>query len=109
MRRAPSDMTTNQTLLLALGSFAVLIVIFFRSFSGKGKFSIKSKLGEVRAEGENPLPPGKVATGVSIEGADAGGNLTAHSASEGGVGVKGAKVGGHIKATHEPGQPSPKR
>lgn len=100
-------MHMNET-LLALGIVALVIVIFFSVFRGRGKFKIKTKFGEASAEGENPPPPAKVAAGVSIDGAEAGRNLTAHSASEGGVGLKGVKAKGDLSATHEPGAPRPK-
>jgi hypothetical protein len=102
MRRTPSDMTTNQTFLIALGILALLIVCFFLVFRGQGKFKIKTKLGEANAEGENPPPPAKVVAGVSLKGAEAGRNLTAESMSEGGVGLEAVKAGGDLKATHKP-------
>lgn len=94
--------------LLALGILALVVIAFFAVFRGRGSFRIKTKFGEASAEGENPPPPAKVAAGVSIDGAEAGRNLTAHSASEGGVGLKGVKAKGDLSATHEPGVPRPK-
>jgi hypothetical protein len=99
-------MNTTTVLLLALGLLALLAIAFFAVFRGKGKLSVKSRLGELRAEGENPPPPGAVAAGVKVSG-EAGRDIRARSTSEGGVDVS-AKAKGGIEATHEPGQPPPK-
>lgn len=95
-------------LLVALGIMAVLVIAFFTKFLGRGKFRIKTKFGEVSAEGENPSPPATVAAGVRIKDAEAGGNLRAQNAGTGGVDLEKIKVKGDIDATHSPGNPPPK-
>lgn len=94
--------------LIGAGILAVVVIAFFTIFRGKGKLWIKTRFGQVKAEGENPPPPNAVAGGVKIKGADAGRNLTAHSSDEGGVDLEKVKAKGDIKATHTPGNLPPK-
>ncbi len=91
--------------VIGLGIFALLIIAFFAVFRGKGKFTLKTRLGQVRAEGENPA---NVAAGVRIKDAEAVKGIHAHSASEGGVDLEKVKAKEGISATHIPGQPPPK-
>jgi tetratricopeptide (TPR) repeat protein len=49
-------MDTQTAALVALGIAALLVLAFFAVFRYRGKFSIKTKLGEVTAEGENAPP-----------------------------------------------------
>ena len=49
-------MDTQTATLIALGIAALLVLAFFAAFRYRGKFSIKTKLGEVTAEGENTPP-----------------------------------------------------
>ena len=101
-------MDTLKASLIGAGILAVPVIGFFLVFRGKGKFSFKTKFGEVKAEGENPPPPKAVAGGVKIKDADAGRNLIAHSTSDGGVDLEKVKAKGDIKATHTPGESPPK-
>jgi hypothetical protein len=103
-------MDHNTTLLIAVGILALLVIAFFAVFRGKGKFSLKTKLGEVKAEGENPPPPTSVAPGVHIKDAEAGRDIRAHSSGSGGVDLEKVKAhDGTIEATHAPGDsPRPK-
>src|SRR5881296_2148439 len=102
-------MDATTATLIGLGFLVLLLVAFFAVFRGRGKFSIKTKFGEAKAEGENPPLATAVPAGVKVSGADAGGDVRAHSASAGGVDVEKAKAGGSITATHTPGAPPPKR
>ena len=95
-------------LLIALCVLALLVIAFFAVFRGKGKFRIKTKLGEASAEGENPPPPAAVATGVKIKDAETGGNLRVHSTGPGGVDLEKVKAKGDIDASSSPGGPPPK-
>ena len=94
--------------LVALGIVALLLIAFFAVFRGKGKFSVKTGLVTVKAEGENPLPPKNVASGVKITGAEAGRDMTAISTGEGGVEMDKVKAKGNIDARHTPGASPPK-
>ena len=94
--------------LIALGIVALLLIAFFAVFRGKGKFSLKTMFGTVKAEGENPLPPKNVPGGVKITGAEAGRDITARSSSEGGVELERVKAKGNIDARHTPGASPPK-
>jgi len=49
-------MDTKNAILIFLGIAALLVLAFFSIFRYRGKFSIKTKLGEVSAEGENAPP-----------------------------------------------------
>ncbi len=93
-------------LVLGLGILALLLLSFFAVFRGKGKFTVKTKLGEASAEGENPPPATTVAKGVKVSG-KAGRDIRAHSTGEGGVDVA-AEAGGNIHATHKPETIPPK-
>lgn len=97
-------MNNTTALVIALGILALVVVAFFAVFRGKGKFSIKSKLGEASAEGENPTV---VAAGVKIGSARAGETLRAHSSAVGGVELGQAEAK-NIDATHAPGHSPPK-
>ncbi len=101
-------MTTTEISLAALCVLVLAIIAFFAVFRGRGNFNIKTPLGEASAEGENPPPSANVPGGVKIKDADAGTNLTAHSAAEGGVDLEKVKAKGGLKATHTPGDPPPK-
>lgn len=101
-------MDTTTATLIGLGIFALVVIAFFTVFRGKGKFRIKTILGEATGEGENPSPPSAVASGVKISGAQAGRDIYAHSSGAGGVDAENAKAGGNIDATHSPGSPPPK-
>ena len=46
-------METTTAILIALGIMALVVLAFFAVFRQRGKFAIKTKLGEVSAEGEN--------------------------------------------------------
>lgn len=96
------DLTTAS--LIGLGILALLVIAFFAVFRGKGKFTIKSRLGEATAQGENPTT---VASGVKIGKAEAGETLRAQSTSAGGVDVGEAKAR-NIDLSHTAGQPPPK-
>ncbi|MCX6956153.1 MAG: hypothetical protein NTV51_28800 [Verrucomicrobia bacterium] len=98
----------NQTALIGGGMLVVLVLGFFYIFRGKGEFSLKTLFGSAKAKGENPPPAKTVASGVKIKEAEAGGDLTAHSSSEGGVELEKTKAKGGIKATHTPGASPPK-
>ena len=91
--------------LAALCVLALVVIAFFAVFRGKGKFQIKTKLGEASAEGENPLPPTTTAAGVKIKDAKAGRDIRAHSSGAGGVEIENAKAKGTIEGTHSPGSP----
>ena len=103
-------MDTTTAALIGLGILVLAIIAFFAVFRGKGKFSIDTKFGAVKAEGQNPPPPSAVASGVKIKDADAGRNVIGHSSSvAGGVEIEKAKAEtGTVKGTHTPGEPSPK-
>jgi hypothetical protein len=103
-------MDTTTATLIGLGILALVVIAFFAVFRGKGKFRIKTILGEATAEGENENPalPTTVAAGVKISGAQAGRDIQAHSTSAGGVDAENAKAGRNIDATHSPGGPPPK-
>ena len=100
------DITTAT--LVGLGILAVVVIFFFVRFGGKGRFRIKTKFGEANAQGENAPPPGAIASGVKVSGADAGRDIHVHSSSAGGVDIEKAKAGGGISGTHSPGEPPPK-
>ena len=103
-------MDTTTAALIGLGILVLAIIAFFAVFRGKGKFSIDTKFGKVKAEGQNPSPPSAVASGVKIRDVDAGQNVVGHSSSAaGGVDIEKAKAKtGTVKGTHTPGEPSPK-
>lgn len=92
----PMDKTT--ALLTALGILALLAIAFFAVFRGKGKLRVKSPLGSLNAEGENPPPATMVPGGVKIRDAEAGGNLQAESRGPGGVDLEKVKAKGDITA-----------
>ena len=95
--------------LVALCVLALLVIAFFSVFRGKGKFKIKTKLGEASAEGENPPPSTTTPAGVTIKGAEAGKDIHAHSFGAGGVELEKVKAKGNIDATHSPGDAPPKK
>jgi hypothetical protein len=101
------DMDLTTATLIGLGILALLVIAFFAVFRGKGKFQIVTKFGKLKAEGDNP-PPTAVAAGVKIKDADAGRNIRAHGAGEGGVDLEKVKAKGDIEATHMPGDSPPK-
>src|SRR5262245_37422874 len=101
-------MDTSTATLIGLGILAIVLIIFFVRFGGKGRFKLKTKYGEVKAEGENPLPPTTVPPGVKIKDAEAGGNVSAQSATSGGVEFEKIKAKGDIEARHSPGESPPK-
>ena len=78
-------MDAPTAMLVGLGILALVVIAFFAVFRGKGKFSIKTKLGEAKAEGENPPLPTAVPAGVKGRGAQAGEELRARSPGPGGV------------------------
>jgi hypothetical protein len=101
------DKTT--ALLIGLGILALLAIAFFAVFRGKGKLNVKSPLGSLKAEGENPPPPATVPGGVKIKDAEAGRNIRAQSQGAGGVDLEKVKAKGDITATSSStDQPSPK-
>lgn len=101
-------MNHTEATLIGLIVLALVVIAFFAVFRGKGKFKIKTKLGEASAEGENPQPPTAVPEGVKVKGADTGGKFTAHSGGSGGVDVENVKAVGDFSATHTPGDSPPK-
>jgi len=100
-------MDATTATLVGLVILALLVIAFFSVFRGKGKFSIKTKLGEARAEGENPPPPTAVPAGVKVHEAEAGGTLRAQSTSSGGVDLAKVKAK-EIDAAHNPSGAPPK-
>jgi hypothetical protein len=82
--------------LVILGFVGVVFAVRYR---GKGKLTVKSAFGSLKAEGENPPLPSSVAAGVKVKDADAGGNLRARSEGGGGVELEKVKVKGDITAT----------
>src|SRR5450759_1743453 len=59
-------METKTVILIAFSIAGLLIVAFFSVFRYRGKFSIKTKLGEVSAEGEN-APPVSIPSGKTSQ------------------------------------------
>ena len=107
--RNPRNLMDKMTAsVIALGIVALLLIAFFAVFRGRGKFSLKTMFGTVKAEGENPTPPKNVPGGVKISGAEAGRDITALSKGEGGVELDKVKAKGNIDATHTPGDSPPK-
>ena len=100
-------MSYPTVILIGLPVLALAVIAFFAVFRGKGKFHIKTPLGEASAEGESPPPSTAVAAGVRIKDADAGGILRAHSTGSGGVDLEKVKAG-VIDASSSPGVPPPK-
>lgn len=98
------DKTT--AVLIGLGILALLAIAFFAVFRGKGKLSVKSPLGSLKAEGENPPPPATVPGGVKIKDAEAGRNIRAQSQGAGGVDLEKVKAKGDITATSSSGDKS---
>jgi hypothetical protein len=101
-------MSYPTAVLIALCVLALLVIAFFAVFRGKGKFRIKTKLGEASAEGENPHPPTAIAAGVKIKDAEAGGSLRAHNVGSGGVDLDKIRAKGDIDVSSSPGGPLPK-
>ena len=101
-------MSYPTVILIGLPVLAAAVIAFFAVFRGKGKFHIKTPLGEASAEGESPPPSTAVAAGVRIKDAEAGGNLRAHSTGSGGVDLEKVKATGDIDASSSPGVPPPK-
>ncbi|HYR57542.1 MAG TPA: hypothetical protein VEO95_02885 [Chthoniobacteraceae bacterium] len=101
-------MNATTEALIGLGILSLLVMAFFAVFRGKGKFQLDTKFGKLKAEGENPPPPGAVAAGVKIKDAGAGKDVRAHSTSSGGVDFEKVKAKGGIEATHMPGESPPK-
>lgn len=98
-------MNDHTVLIIVVCVLSLLIIAFFALFRGKGKFSIKTKLVEVTAEGTNPPAPTSVAGGVRIEDAYSGRVIHAESAGPGGVNLKKVKAGESIKAISSLGDP----
>jgi hypothetical protein len=98
------DVTTAA--LWALGILALTIMIFFARFRKKGRFHIKTSLGEANAEGDDreDSPP---SAGIRIENVTAGKNLRAQSHT-GGLELKDVKVKGSIDAATGGDNRSPK-
>ena len=93
-------MDKTAAILIALGILALLAIAFFAVFRGRGKLSLKSPLGSLKAEGENPPPPGAVPSGVKIKDGEAGGSIRAQSDGPGGVDLEKVKANkGDIIAT----------
>ena len=91
------DKTTASVIgLVILGIVGVVFAVRYR---GKGKLTVKSAFGSLKAEGENPPLASSVATGVKVKEADAGGNLRARSEGVGGVDLEKVKARGDITAT----------
>ena len=91
------DKTTASVIgLVILGIVGMLFAVRYR---GKGKLTVKSAFGSLKAEGENPPLASSVATGVKVKEADAGGNLRARSEGVGGVDLEKVKARGDITAT----------
>lgn len=101
-------MDTNTILLASFIILALLIVFFFIRFKGKGKFTIKTKLGEANAEGENESSPTAVPAGVSIKDGEAGRDVQAHSRGAGGVSLERVKAKQSLSASHLPDSHPPK-
>src|SRR4051812_47720337 len=103
-------MDTTTAALIGLGVLVLAIIAFFAVFRGKGRFSIDTKFGKVKAEGENPPPPSAIASGVRMHDIDADRDVVGHSSSlAGGVDIEKAKATkGSVKGTHTPGESPPK-
>ena len=101
-------MDTNIAIVVTIVVLGGVVIFFFVRFGGKGKFRIKSKFGEVNAEGENPPSPAAIPAGVKIKDAQAGGDLRAYSGGSGGVDLEKITAKGHIEATNSPEASSPK-
>jgi hypothetical protein len=99
------DWTTAS--LIGLGIIALVIVGFFVVFRGKGKFSLKTRFGEATAEGENPVPPSAIPSGVKIKEAEAGRDVRA-SSSQGGLDMEKIKAKRDIEVSHSTTDPAPK-
>ena len=97
------DLTT--ALLLGLGILALVVIAFFAVFHGKGKFKLKSKLGEVTAEGDNPTA---IQSGVKTGNIQAGRDATVRSTATGGVQTGDVTAQGNATVEHTPGSPPPK-
>ena len=101
------DKTT--AFVIGLGILGVVGGMFALRYRGKGKLSVKSPLGSLKAEGEDSPPPALVPGGVKIKDADAGRNIRAESAGSGGVDLEKVKAKGDITATSAPSEkPRPK-
>jgi hypothetical protein len=94
--------------LIALGILVLVTVAFFSVFRGKGKVDIKTSLGSLKAEGENPPPATNLPSGVRIKDAVAGRDIRAHNTGPGGVDLEKVKAKGDIDASNSPGTPPPK-
>lgn len=99
-------MDTTTGIVIALGLMALVLVVFFSAFRGKGKFRIKNPLGEVSAEGKNETPH-TVPTGIKAGKIDSGGNAQVHSAGEGGIDVGDVRATKDVSITQ--GQQPPKK
>ena len=99
------DKTT--AILIALGILAIAFVAFFAVFRKQGQGKIKGPFGmgiEVKGSNESQAKPG-----VSIEDAQAKGNIRAKDETGQGVAAKKLKAGGDIEVTNSPGNSPPKK
>lgn len=101
-------MNTSWLVLIGVCVLALVIIAFFAVFRGRGKFRIKSILGEATAEGENLARSEPVAKGVSIKNASAGGDISAHSETAGGIDLQNVTTRKNITAEHLSSDPPPK-
>ena len=92
------DKTT--AILIALGILALVFIAFFAVFRTTGKGKIKGPFGTgIEVEGSNE-PQSK--SGVTVEDAQAKGNVRAKDETGQGVTAKKLKAGGDIDLTNSP-------
>jgi hypothetical protein len=97
------DKTT--AILIALGTLALVFIIFFLVFRNKGKGKIKGPFGMgIEVEGSNESLPG-----VKVTGMQAGGNIRATDSSGRGVSAEKLKAIGDIDISNSSGGSIPKK
>ena len=95
-------MDNTLAVVIVAAIFAGIVIFFFTRFLGKGKFKIKTALGEVSAEGSNPTTPSPAPAGLNIKDIQAGGNIRAKDETGKGLSAEKLKADGDIDVSSSP-------